>query len=164
MSVRSMKTAFTVAVVALVVAAGSSVTGFDLSAQSGAEIVVGTYDPQAVAQAVGLQQQMMQDMQGLQQRMQQAQQEGDQQAMQEIQAEAQQIQQDAADQFLADVEGVMEEVAQQAGAVIIATDVTYTAEGVSTEDVTQDVIAALGGEAPAAPELEPPGSSGDPGR
>lgn len=156
MSVRSMKTVFTVAIVAVVVAAGASVAGFDLSAQGeSAELVVGTYDPQAVAQAAGLQQQMMQDMQGLQQRMQQAQQEGDQQAMQEIQAEAQQIQQDAADQFLADVEGVMSQVAEETGAVVIATDVTYTADGVSTQDVTQDVIAALGVEPPASPELDP---------
>lgn len=150
MSVRSTKTLFTTAVVALVVAAGASVAGFDLSAQEEGQIAIGTYQPQAVAQAVGLQQQIMQDMEGLQQRMQQAQQEGDQQAMQEIQAEAQQIQQDAADDFLADIEAVMAQVAEETGVSVIATDVTYTAPGVTTQDVTEDVIAALGVEPPAA--------------
>lgn len=157
MSVRSQKTVFTVAVVALVLAGGASVAGFDLSAQGEPDgLVVGTYDPQAVAQAAGLQQRMMEDMQGLQQRMQQAQQEGDQQAMQEIQAEAQQIQEDAANKFLEDVEGVMSQVAEATGAVVIATDVSYTADGVTTQDVTQDVMDALGVEPPAAsPELDP---------
>lgn len=151
MSVRSMKPVLATGAVVLALAAGAFLTGSDLLAQGdeGVEIVVGTYDPQQVAQAVGLQQQMMQDMQGLQSRMQQAQQEGDQTAMQQIQAEAQQIQQDAADRFLADVEAVMADVAQGAGATVIATEVSYTAPGVATQDVTQEVIEALGAEAPA---------------
>lgn len=150
MSVRPMRSVFAAAVV-LVLATGAFLAGSALLAQTGdaAEIVVGTYQPQQVAQAVGLQQQMMQEMQGLQQRMQTAQEAGDQAAMQQIQAEAQQIQQNAADEFLADVEGVMAQVAEETGATIIATDVTYTAPGVATKDVTGDVIAALGAEAPS---------------
>lgn len=150
MSVRPMRSVFAAAVV-LVLATGAFLAGSALLAQTGeaAEIVVGTYQPQEVAQAVGLQQQMMQDMQGLQQRMQTAQEAGDQAAMQQIQAEAQQIQENAADEFLADVEGVMAQVAEETGATIIATDVTYTAPGVATKDVTGDVIAALGAEAPS---------------
>lgn len=157
MSVRTLKPVLTTGAVVLVLAAGAFLTSSDLHAQDdqSAEIVVGTYDPQQVAQAVGLQQQMMQEMQGLQARAQAAQQSGDQQAIQEIQAEAQQIQQDAADRFLADVEAVMAEVAQEAGASIIATEVTYTSPGVATKDVTQDVIAALGVEAPAPATPEP---------
>lgn len=151
MSVRHMKPLLATGAAVLVLAAGPFLSGTALHAQEdeGAGIVVGTYDPQQVAQAVGLQQQMMQDMQGLQSRMQQAQQEGDQAAMQQIQAEAQQIQQDAADRFLADVEAVMADVAQEAGATVIATEVSYTAPGVATQDVTQEVIEALGAEAPA---------------
>lgn len=163
MSISFQKTLFTVAVAALVAAAGASLAGVDLSAQEepSVEILVGTYQPQAVAQAVGLQQQIMQDMQGLEQRMQQAQQDGDQQAMQQIQTEAQQIQQDAAAQFLEDVDAVVPEIAEKTGVMVIATDVAYTAPGVSTQDLTQDVIDALGA-APAAPEgqvEETPGSN-----
>lgn len=151
MSVRLIKPVLATGAAVLVLAAGAFLTVSDLSAQGdeGAEIVVGTYDPQQVAQAVGLQQQMMQDMQGLQSRMQAAQQEGDQAAMQQIQAEAQQIQQEAADRFLADVEAVMAQVAEGSGATIIATEVSYTAPGVATKDVTQEVIEALGVAAPA---------------
>lgn len=151
MILRTTRSTFAAGAVVLFLAAGAFVAGSDLLAQSepSAEIVVGTYQPEQVAQAVGLQQKMMQDMQGLQARMQQAQQAGDQAAMQQIQAEAQQIQQNAADEFLADVEGVMAQVAEETGATIIATDVTYTAAGVATKDVTEDVIAALGVEAPS---------------
>lgn len=123
-----------------------------LSAQESqsAEIVVGTYEPQQVAEAAGFQERMMAGMQGLQQRMQQAQQEGDQQAMQQIQVEAQQIEQDIAGQFLAEIEAVMPRVAEETGATIITTTVSYAAEGVATEDVTQAVIAAMESEAAPA--------------
>jgi Skp family chaperone for outer membrane proteins len=118
--------------------------------EDASEIIVGTYDPQKVAEAVGYQQRVMQRMEGLQERMQQAQQAGDQQAMQEIQTEAQQIQQDTAMELVGEIEATMPQVAAATGATIIATDVAYTAPGVATEDVTAAVIAAMGGEAPAA--------------
>lgn len=145
MSLRSTPSVLIAAL--LVLTAGLSLTAADLHAQDAesAEVVVGTYQVQQVAQAVGLQQKMMQQMQGLQQRMETAQQAGDQAAMQQIQTEAQQIQQDVAAEFQTDVEAVMPQIAEETGATIIATDVTYTAPGVSTEDVTQAVIAAING-------------------
>lgn len=117
-----------------------------LSAQEeamGAQIVVGIYQPQKVAEALGLQQQMMQQMQGLQQRAQKAQQEGDQAAMQQIQMEAQQIQQDASQKFVEGLRAVMPGVAETTGAHVIATDVSWAAPEVSTQDITQAVIDAM---------------------
>lgn len=117
-----------------------------LSAQEEAEdaqIVVGVYQPQQVAEATGLQQRMMEQMQGLQQRAQQAQQEGDQAAMQQIQMEAQQMQEDASNEFVERLGGVMQQVAESIGADLITTDVSWSAPGVTTQDVTQAVIDAM---------------------
>lgn len=117
-----------------------------LSAQEEAEdaqIVVGVYQPQQVAEATGLQQRMMEQMQGLQQRAQQAQQEGDQAAMQQIQMEAQQMQEDATNEFVERLGGVMQQVAESIGADLITTDVSWSAPGVTTQDVTQAVIDAM---------------------
>lgn len=109
----------------------------------GTPIVVGTYHAQAVAQATHFQQNLMQQMQGLQQRAQKAQQDGDQAAMQQIQSEARQMQQDATQKLLADIEAVMPQVAAKTGTQVIATEVTYTGPGITKKDVTQDVIDAL---------------------
>lgn len=108
-----------------------------------AQLVVGTYDTNQVAQASGLQEQMMQQMQGLRERAQQAQQSQDQAAMQQIQAEAQQMQQDMAEKFRQRIEAVMPQVAEASGAQVIAAAVTYTAPGIETKDVTQAVIDAM---------------------
>lgn len=131
---------------ALALVAGLLVTGSGLQAQDDAAsaVAVGTYDPQQVAQASGFEQKMMQEMQGLQERAQTAQQEGDQATLQQVQQEAQQIQQDATSRLIADIEAVMPQVAASEGVQVIATEVTYTAEGVSTTDVTQSVIDAMG--------------------
>jgi hypothetical protein len=141
----SLKRTLAVTGIALVALAGGFLLQTDAQAQGeeGAEIIVGTYQPQQVAQAIDFQQNLMQQMQGLQQRAQKAQQEQDQAALQQLQQEAQKIQQDAAQQFLADVEAVMPQVAETTGADIIATEVTYTADGITTEDVTQAIIDAL---------------------
>ena len=124
-----------------VVAVPAAATAQDASA--GADIVVGIYDPQRVAEGTGLQQEVMEKMQGLQQRAQQAQQDSDQEAMQQIQLEAQQLQQQAASDFAAGLEAVMASVAESAGVQIITTDVSWAAPGVSTQDVTDAIIAAL---------------------
>lgn len=120
-------------------------------------MVVGTYDPQAVAMQSGLQQKMQAEMGGLQQRMQTAQQEGDQAAMQEIQSEAGQIQERIVGEFESDLDGVMPGVAEEVGVKIIAVEVSYTADEVETKDVTDALIAELnGGEMPQQ-ELSIPG-------
>lgn len=130
------------AAVALVLGVVSSPT-VSIAQEEAASIVVGIYNPQQVAQATGLQDEVMQQMQGLQQRAQQAQQAGDQEAMQQIQMEAQQLQQNAAAEFAANLETVMPGVAAQVGAQVIATEVAYAAPGVTTQDVTEAVVAAL---------------------
>lgn len=114
------------------------------------QIAVGVYQPQQIAQATGLQQQMMQQMQGLQQRAQVAQQEGDQAAMQQIQMEAQQIQEAATSDFIERLQAVLPGVAEAAGVQIIASDIGYAAPGVVTRDVTQAVIDAMSAVAGAA--------------
>lgn len=147
MSRKLNKPLLAVGVVLLAVVAVFLSFGLDAQEDAVAEVLVGTYEPQQVAQAAGLQEQVMQQMSGLQQRAQEAQQAGDEAAMQQIQAEAQQIQQEAADRFIADLEAVMPQVAAATGATIIATDVTYAAPGVVTEDVTQAVVEAMQGTA-----------------
>lgn len=112
-----------------------------------AGIVVGTYEPQQIAQQTGLQQKIQGEMQGLQQRMQSAQQQGDRQAMQQIQQEAQQIQQRMITEFEDDMDAAMPDVAKETGADIIAAQVSYTADGIETKDVTNEIVAKMGGSA-----------------
>ena len=117
------------------------------------DIVVGSYNPQSVAQQVGLEQKLMAEMGTLQERMQAAQQQGDQQAMQEIQMEAQQIQQGIIGEFESDLDAAMAGIAGEAGVQMIAVEVSWTAPGVETVDLTQEFVDAMGGAAPApAPE------------
>jgi len=118
-----------------------------------ASIVAGSYNPQSIAQQIGLEQQLMAEMGGLQQRMMEAQQNGDQDAMQQIQIEAQQIQEDIVGKFETDMEAAMPEVAAEAGVQMIAIEISWTAPGVETKDITQDIVDALGG--PAAPQAPP---------
>lgn len=146
---------FAVAIaVAIALAVGTPGTSAQEEAEAGG-IVIGTYDPQQVAQQTGLQQKMMQQMQGLQQRAMDAQQSQDQQAMQQIQQEAQQIQQDVMNQFLQDVKDVMPQVAEETGVQIVAVDVAYMAEGMSEKDVTEEVIAQMGGGAAVQLQVPP---------
>lgn len=153
MSLRSTRIVFAAGTLALALVAVLLSSPLHAQGEPSAEILVGTYQPQQVAEAVGFQQKVMQDMQGLQQRAQQAQQEGDQEALQQLQVEAQQIEQQAAARFLADIDAVMPQVAEAAGAHVVVTDVTYAAPGVATEDLTEAVIEALGAE--VAPAAEP---------
>lgn len=153
MSIRSIRPALVAGALTLLLAAGLLSSGSAVEAQAGSGVLVGTYQPQQVAVALGFQQRVMESMQGLQERAQQAQEQGDQQAMMQIQAEAQQIEQQAVGELLAEIEAVLPRVAEEAGAGIIATGVGYTAPGVTTQDVTEAIIAALGAE--EAPTVEP---------
>lgn len=109
-------------------------------------IVVGTYTPRDVAQQVGLEEKMRGEMEGLQQRMQAAQQQGNQQEMQSIQAEAQQVQQRIIGDFESNMDAAMAEVAEQTGVDVIAIEVSYTAPGIETKDVTSEIVAQLQGD------------------
>lgn len=113
-------------------------------AESGdTSMVVGTYAPDQVAQAAGIQAKLMEAMSGLQSRMETAQQEGDQEAMAQIRSEAQQIQQQITQDFIAGVDAVMVDVAESTGVAVIAVDVAYTGPGVTTKDVTDAVVEAM---------------------
>lgn len=139
MSIRFSKGAVAVLVAALAVGAGWFLAGESLAADA-PPLAVGTYDPQQIAQDTGLPQKMMQEMQGLQQRMTQARENGDQQAMAQVQAEAQQVQRDMVTEFEGDIEDVMASVAEEAGVQLIAVQITYTGPGVETRDVTQQIV------------------------
>lgn len=118
-------------------------------------IIVGTYEPQRVAEQYGINEKLMEGMAGLQQRMQAAQQQGDQQEMQQIQAEAQQVQNDVIGEFENEVEAVLPSVAEETGADIIAVQVAYVAEGIETKDVTNEVIAEMNGGAAQEADEQP---------
>lgn len=147
-----------VAIAALlgVLATQSRVTAQD---EGSAAMVVGSYNPQQIAQQVGLQQQLMAEMSTLEERMMNAQQEGDQQAMQQIQMEAEQIQGNIISKFEEDLDAAMAGIADDAGVQMIAIEIAWTAPGVETKDLTQDFVEAMGGAAaaPAPPELTIPG-------
>lgn len=130
------------------IAAAAIVVAFapqsDLRAQGEAPgIVVGTYDPQQVAVQAGVQAQMTEQMEGLQQRMQAAQQAGNQEEIQRIQAAAQQIQENVVAEFENNVNAALPAVAQEAGAQVIAIEVSYAAPGIETRDLTTDIATHL---------------------
>lgn len=123
-----------------------------------AGIAVGTYSPQMIAQRVGLQEKMMAQMGALQERAMAAQAEQDTEALQQIQLEAQQIEQAVIGEFQADLDGAIPGVAEEAGVQIVAIEVSWTAPGIETVDVSSAIAEALG--APEAsmelPELTLP--------
>ena len=124
-------------------------------AEEKAAITVGTFEPGLVAQQTGLQQKVMEQMGVLQERMQAAQQSGNQEEMKKIQGEAQTIQQNAVAEFEAAIDKALPEVAKAAGVQLIAIDIAFMAEGIETKDLTAEVVAKLGGEAPQ-PEISFP--------
>jgi len=148
MSTQSIRRPVVLTAIALALVAGLLTFGTSACAQGDSQddagVIVGTYQPQQIAQATNFQQKLLQKMQGLQQRMQKAQQDGDQAAMQQIQGEARQMQQNATQQLLDDIKAVAPQVAETTGATIIATDVTYSSDEVTTKDVTQAIIDAMG--------------------
>lgn len=106
-------------------------------------MAVGTYQPQQIAEQIGLQDEMQRTIQGLQERLNAAQQQGDQAAMQQIQVEAQQVQQDIVSKFERDLNAAMPAVAEETGVQIIAVDVAYTAPDIRTQDVTGPLVEKL---------------------
>jgi cell fate (sporulation/competence/biofilm development) regulator YlbF (YheA/YmcA/DUF963 family) len=86
---------------------------------------------------------MTEQMEGLQQRMQAAQQAGNQEEIQRIQAAAQQIQENVVAEFENNVNAALPAVAQEAGAQVIAIEVSYAAPGIETRDLTTDIATHL---------------------
>jgi Skp family chaperone for outer membrane proteins len=141
--------------IALAAVAGLVLTQGVTAQQAGTPpVVVGTYQPQQVAEQSPAQAKLSQRVQGLQAEMQQAQQAGDQTELQRLQAQAQQAQQDAAAEFQSAINSAMPGVAESAGAQIIAVEVAYTAPNVQTVDVTQQIIREM--QSDTEPELVAP--------
>lgn len=157
MKPQTITRAFAFSAVAIAALLGGLLTQNAIQAQEEEEsgVVVGTYEPQQVADQSGLNEKLMQDMSGLQERMLTAQQEGNQQEMQQVQAEAQQIQQAAVADFEAQVEAALPKVAEDTGSDIIAVQVAYVAEGIETKDVTNEIIAEINGGVAPTQQLAP---------
>lgn len=124
-------------------------------AQSSPELLVGTFEPQQVARAVGYRQRLVEGMQGLQERIDKAREENDEEAMAQIQAEARRIEQDTANDLVAEIQAILPEVAESTGARVIATGLGYAAPEVTTRDITDEVIGALTAESSPSPTPEP---------
>ena len=128
----------------------------DIGAQEKkAGLVIGTFDPQQVAEQTGIQQRMMKAMEGLQQRAETAQQTGDQQAMMAIQQEAMQIQEQIAGDFEKEMTDAMPKVAAKAGVHAIVMEVSYSSDEVEVKDVTAQLLAELARGGAAAPAAAP---------
>lgn len=76
---------------------------------------------------------------------------------QATQQRLQKIQQEVIEDFRSDVSEVVPDVAEEAGVQVIATGVKYTADDISTRDVTPEIVEAIGGDPEA---LEQPGPVG----
>lgn len=124
-----------------------------------AEISVGTYDPEQVFNAYPDRQEMMDQITELQGQMQQAQQQQDQERMMQLQQQAQQYQTEAIEKFQGDVEAALPGVAEAHGLDLVAIEVSWSRDGVGTEDVTTELIEELGGDPePAEPQFMVPGA------
>ncbi len=117
---------------------------------------VGTFDIEQVFQTYPGREDMMEAQQEAQPQMAEAQQEGDHQKMQEIQQQLQQKQQEVIDTFHDDVEAELPDIADDANVQVIAVEVEWTADGIDTTDVTDDVVEALGGEVVEEEPMLPP--------
>ena len=154
------------AVMAIAVAAAVSTTGLSPSLaqeqQAGPQIKVGLFNFRQVLEVHPGRTEAEQRMQQLEQQAQQAQQEQDQQAFMQAYQQIQQVQQDYFNQFQEDLGEAMNAVVEESGAQIIAIQIedvetlTYTAENVETEDVTNLVIREItDGELEEAPAPQP---------
>ncbi|MEX0655625.1 MAG: OmpH family outer membrane protein [Phycisphaeraceae bacterium] len=131
---------------AVALAAGAAVVttpSVGQAQEAGGDLRVGTYDPEQVFGAYHGREAFMQQFQELQTEAQAAQQEGNQEQLMQIQQQLQQAQQEVIETFQGDVEEVMPDVAEDAGVQIVAVEVVYTAEGINSEDVTNQVIEKL---------------------
>lgn len=107
--------------------------------------VVGTYTRQIISQQVGVQEEIRREIRRLQLEMDAARQDGDQEEMQRIQLTAQRVQYQILNEFDEELYAAMPEVAKATGAIVIAAEIAYVAEGVTLKDVTSDLIAQMTG-------------------
>lgn len=109
-------------------------------------VQVGTYEPQKVFGDSPAGKELQDEVQAIRPAIMKAQQAGDQQKIQQLQQQFQKKQEEAVEKFESDVEKALPDVAKAAGVGVIALEVVYTAEGIETQDVTEQLTKAIGGQ------------------
>jgi len=107
---------------------------------------VGTYDQQALFQEYPGSDELTEFYRDLQQRMQQAQQEGNQQKLQELQQEAEAKRQQVLQGFQNAVKTAIPQVAEEADVQVVALQVVYAADDVEQADLTRPLAQAIAAE------------------
>ena len=139
MKMRKSRTWVPMLLTAALVGGGVMLSGASAQ-EKAAPLRVGTYQPQEVFSNSGPGKALMEQMEQMQSQMQQAQESGDQQKLMQIQMQAQQQQQDAVQAFQQAVQQAVPSVAEDQGVQVVAVEVTYTAPGVETQDLTPKLI------------------------
>lgn len=120
------------------------------------DLQVGTYKPQTVFEQSPGRAQLMQAVQSAQKAMQEIQKSGNRQKAQKVQQDFQKKQQQIIQQFEKTVKEALPGVAEETGVQIIAARVEYVAEGITTTDLTPEIVKAIGGtpkaKKPAVPQ------------
>jgi hypothetical protein len=106
---------------------------------------VGTYQPQKVFEQSPGRAKLMQAVQSAQKSMQEIQKSGDRQKAQKVQQDFQKKQQQIIQKFEKTVQKALPDVAEETGVQIIAARVEYVAEGITTTDLTPEIVKAIGG-------------------
>jgi len=125
------------AVVAL--AAGLLVVSASAQQQGAANqsgVTVGTYEPQQLFNQHPDTQALMQELQGMQQQMQQAQQQGNREKLTQLQQQMQQKQQQAIEKFQNELQQTAVDVAGEQGIDVVAVQIIHTADEVQVQDMT----------------------------
>jgi len=104
---------------------------------------VGVYDQEALFREYPGSDELMQFYQGIQQQMQEAQQNGNRQKLQQLQQAAEQKQKEVIDKFNHAVDEALPKVAAKIGVKIVAIEVVYTAGDVETTNLTRSLADAI---------------------
>jgi Skp family chaperone for outer membrane proteins len=139
-----------------------SITADHLTVQAQAPapgVEIGTYNPQAAFEKHPAQTRLMEIMETLQADLQKAQEQGDSAKAEQIQQQYEQERAQTIEQFHEDVNRVMPVAAESAGVSVVALEILYTAENVTTRDITPQLIGAFdelgegGQEVPSSPQV-----------
>jgi TolA-binding protein len=130
------------------------------AAENDAELRVGTLEPGMAFQHWAGRDEAIAQMQQIQTQAQAAQQAGDEMQVMQLQNQMQQKQQELLTNFERDLREVLPEVAREAGVKVIAVNIAYTADDVETQDLTAEVVEALGGDAAMLDQPMLPGGFG----
>jgi septum formation topological specificity factor MinE len=109
----------------------------------GEPLQIGTYQPQQVFRTYHGREAFMNQLQRWQEQMQSAQEAGDRQQIVDVRRQMEQRQQEVVQQFREDISQVMPEVAEQAGVDLVVVQVDFKQPAMRTQDVTDQVSAAL---------------------